>query len=108
MKICLFGKGFQSFFSEFKNKYYRNLPGHGILFGLTSLDEKDPNGPKGIVGKFDYNCQDERLFDLSLLLKIIKNGLVTCYFLFLEFIWFSGMKYLNREQRIRTFIQISY
>ncbi len=61
MKIYLFGKGFQSF--EFENKYYRNLPGHGILFGLTSLDEKDHNGPKGIVGKFDYNCQDERLSD---------------------------------------------
>jgi len=22
-----------------------------LLFGLTSLDDNDPNGPKGIVGK---------------------------------------------------------
>lgn len=32
---------------------------NGLLFGLTSLDENNPNGPKGIVGKFDYRQSGE-------------------------------------------------
>jgi len=33
-----------------------------ILFGLTSLDDNDPSGPKGIVGNPDFRQTPEGAF----------------------------------------------
>lgn len=32
---------------------------NGLLFGLTSMDDNDPNGPMGIVGNPDFNQSAE-------------------------------------------------
>ncbi len=38
----------------------------GLLFGLTSLDENEQDGPKGIVGSFDYKQSGESSYFVSL------------------------------------------